>query len=127
MSPLRVELAAGPGSTTTQAITVTNAGTEAVRVRAKLSDWDLSRDGAPQYEGTVPGGPFSATAWVRLAPPEVVIEPAKQAIVRFSLAVPQGVSPGGYRTGVLFEFAPATGDPVAPRAPSAGSRRGSRH
>lgn len=113
VSPLRMELAAGPGSTTTQAITVTNTSNEAVRVRARLTDWDLSRDGAPQYENSEVGGRFSATTWVRLAPPETVVEPTKQAIVRISLAVPAGVQPGGYRTGVLFEFAPATGDPVA--------------
>jgi hypothetical protein len=29
------------------------------------------------------------------------------------MTVPPGVQPGGYRTGVLFEFGPATGDPVA--------------
>jgi hypothetical protein len=113
VSPLRVELQAGPGSTTTQAVTISNAGSEAVRVRATLTDWDLSRDGAPQYEGTAAGGTFSATGWVRIAPPEQVIEPGKQASLRFSLAVPAGVEPGGYRTGVLFDFASATGDPVA--------------
>jgi P pilus assembly chaperone PapD len=113
VSPLRVELQAGPGSKTTQAVTVVNAGAEAVRVRARLTDWDLARDGSPQYEGAVIGGPFSATAWVRIAPPEQVIEPGKQAVLRFSLAVPEGIEPGGYRTGVLFEFAVAAGDPVA--------------
>lgn len=113
VSPLRVELAAGPGSTTTQGIIVTNAGKEAIRVRAKLTDWDLSKDGAPQFEGAVENGAFSATAWVRVAPPEQVIEPGKEATVRYSMTVPAGVQPGGYRTGVLFEFGPATGDPVA--------------
>ena len=113
VSPLRVELTAGPGSTSTQPITVTNAGKAAVRVRATLTDWDLSKDGAPQFESAAPNGPFSATAWMRLAPPEIVIEPGKEAAVRFSFAVPAGAQPGGYRTGVLFEFGPATGDPVA--------------
>ena len=112
VSPLRAELAAGPGSTTTQGITVTNAGKEAVRVRATVTDWDLSKDGAPQFEGAVEDGPFSATPWVRVAPPEQVIEAGKDATVRYSLSVPAGVQPGGYRTGILFEFGPATGDPV---------------
>jgi P pilus assembly chaperone PapD len=112
VSPLRAELAAGPGSTTTQAITVTNAGKEPVRVRATLTDWDLSKDGAPQFEAAVENGRFSATAWVRIAPPEQVIEPGKDATVRYSLSVPPGVQPGGYRTGILFEFGPASGDPV---------------
>ena len=113
VSPLRGELTAGPGSTTTQAITVTNAGKDAVRVRAIATDWDLSRDGAPQFEGAVEGGPYSATSWIRVAPPELVIEAGKDATVRFSLSVPAGVQPGGYRTGLLFEFGPVTTNPAA--------------
>lgn len=112
VSPLRAELSAGPGSTTTQGITVTNAGKEAVRVRATLTDWDLSKDGSPQFESALENGPFSATTWVRVAPPEQVIEPGREATVRYSLAVPANVQPGGYRTGILFEFGPAAGDPV---------------
>jgi hypothetical protein len=113
VSPLRVELQTQPGGTTTQAVTLTNAGKEPVRVRARLTDWDLSRDGAPQFEGSQQGGPFSATAWVRIAPPEQLIEPAKHGTVRFTLSVPAGVAPAGYRTGILFEFSAASADPVA--------------
>ena len=113
VSPLRVELTAGPGSTTTQGITVSNAGTEPLRVRAIATDWDLSRDGAPQFESAVEGGPYSATSWIRVAPPEQVIEPGKSTIVRFSLSVPADITPGGYRTGVLFDFGPATASPLA--------------
>lgn len=113
VSPLRVELQTTPGGTTTQAVTLDNSGKEPVRVRARITDWDLSRDGTPQFEGVTEGGPFSATAWVRVAPPEIVIEPGKSGIVRFSVTVPADASPAGYRTGILFEFLPATGDPVA--------------
>ncbi len=113
VSPLRVELTAGPGSTTTQGITLNNAGTDAVRVRATLTDWDLSRDGAPQFEGAAENGPYSATPWLRIAPPEQIIEAGQTALVRFSMTVPADIQPGGYRTGVLFEFGPAAGDPVA--------------
>lgn len=113
VSPLRVELKAAPGGTSTQAVTLTNAGKEPLRVRATLSDWDLSRDGAPQFESVAEGGPYSATAWVRVAPPEQIIEPSRSATVRFSLVVPQVVEPAGYRTGILFEFGPAAGDPIA--------------
>jgi hypothetical protein len=113
VSPLRVELTAGPGSTTTQAITLTNGGKEPVRIRARLTDWELSRDGAPQFEGAKEGGPFSATTWVRIAPPEQVLDPGKEGTVRFSLTVPADAQPAGYRTGILFEFSPGTGDPAA--------------
>ncbi|MGH9370853.1 MAG: hypothetical protein ACRD15_04915, partial [Vicinamibacterales bacterium] len=112
VSPLRVELQAAPGGTTTQAITLNNSGKEPIRVRARLTDWDLSRDGSPQFEGVPEGGPYSATAWLRLAPPEQIVEPAKDAIVRFSMTVPADASPAGYRAGILFEFLPAGGDPA---------------
>jgi hypothetical protein len=108
VTPLRFELAPAPGATATHAVTLNNSGKEPVRIRARLSDWDLSRDGGPQFEGVPEGGPYSATAWIRIAPPEQVIDPGKEGIVRFSLSVPGDAKPGGYRTGILFEFAPAT-------------------
>ena len=36
-----------------------------------------------------------------------MIEPGRDAIVRFSLTVPAEAPPAGYRTGILFEFGPA--------------------
>lgn len=113
VSPLRVELQTAPGGTTTQAVTLDNSGKEAVRVRARITDWGLTRDGTPQFEGVPEGGPFSATAWVRVAPPELILEPGKPGIIRFSLAVPADASPAGYRSAILFEFLPVAGDPVA--------------
>ena len=115
VSPLRVEIQAGPGATSTQAITLNNGAAEPVRVRARLTDWDLSRDGSPQCEGGPEGGPFSATGWVRVAPPELLIDPGKDGIVRFTLTVPTGTAPSGYRTAILFEFLPASGE-IARRA-----------
>lgn len=127
VSPLRVELQAGPGSTSTQAVTLNNAGTEPIRVRARLTDWTLARDGSPQFEGTPEGGPYSATAWVRIAPPEQVLDPGKEGTVRFSLSVPADVSPAGYRTSILFEFHPASAPPgaAARSSSAAGSPRSS--
>jgi P pilus assembly chaperone PapD len=114
VSPLRVELKALPGGTTTQAVTIANTGAEAVRVRAELSDWFLSRDGSPQFaDGT--DKTYSATGWTRLAPPEQTIEPGREAIVRFSVTIPASAQPAGYRTGILFEFGPAAGDTAAHR------------
>jgi P pilus assembly chaperone PapD len=108
-----VELQAGPGSSSTQAVTLNNSSPEAVRIRARVTDWDLSRDGAPQFEGAQENGPFSATSWVRVAPPEQVVDSGKEGTVRFTLTVPADVAPSGYRTGILFEFVPASGDPIA--------------
>jgi P pilus assembly chaperone PapD len=113
VSPLRIELKTAPGGTTTQSITVTNTGKDAVRLRSTVSDWHLSRDGAPQF---VPAADarYSATSWVRVAPPEIVVAAGTEVIVRFTLAVPTDAGAAGYRTGILFEFAPA--DAAAPKA-----------
>ena len=114
-TPLRVEIQAQPGSSHTQAVTITNPGTEMVRVRTTLSDWYLSRDGAPQFEAPVPERPFAASDWIRFAPPEFTLEAGMKGIVRFTITVPPGVEPGGYRTGLLFELVPAAAEPIKGR------------
>jgi hypothetical protein len=113
VSPLRVEIQTAAGGSRTQAISLTNTGKEAVRVRATIADWRLSRDGAPQFEAPDNGRAYSATGWIRIAPPELVLQPGGEGVVRFSLSVPQGVEAAGYRTGILFDFSPASGDPIA--------------
>lgn len=111
VSPLRVELKAAAGGSTTQAVTITNTGKDAVRVRATISDWYLSKDGSPQF-ADASDAKYSATGWMRVAPPEQVIEAGKDATVRFTLTVPADAAPAGYRSSILFEFAPASGSPV---------------
>jgi hypothetical protein len=111
-TPLRVEMQAQAGSSSTQAVTITNPGQEMVRIRATLADWYLSRDGAPQFDAPAPDRPFAASDWVRFAPPEFTLEPGMKGIVRFTVTVPAGAEPGGYRTGILFELVPATPDPA---------------
>jgi hypothetical protein len=113
VSPLRVEIQTAAGGSRTQAISLTNTGKEAVRIRAAASDWRLSRDGAPQFETPEEGRAYSATGWIRIAPPELVLQPGAEGTVRFSLSVPQGVEAAGYRTGIIFDFSPASGDPIA--------------
>lgn len=111
-SPLRIEIQAWPGASATHSVTLTNVGNHRVRVRASLSDWYLSKDGAPQFEEPEPGRVFAAASWVRFAPPEFVIDGAGQGTVRFTVTVPEGIEPGGYRTGLLFDFSPEEKDPA---------------
>jgi hypothetical protein len=106
---------AWPGASHTQAVTLTTVGNQRVRVRASLSDWFLSKDGAPQFEEPAPGRAYAAASWVRFAPPEFVIEANAQGTVRFTVSVPQDALPAGYRTGLLFDFTPDEKD-VAARA-----------
>lgn len=105
-SPLRVELQVVPGASSTQAVTLTNLGKNQVRVRASLSDWHLSRDGSPQFEEPLADRPYAAAAWVRFAPPELLIEGGSQSTVRFTVTVPENVQAAGYRTSLIFDFSP---------------------
>lgn len=105
-SPLRVEVEMQPGGTHTQAVTLRNPGTGRVRVRATIADWRLTPDGAPQFEAPAPGRPYAATSWVRFAPPEFTLDAGKDGTVRFTIDVPPGAQPAGYRTALLFEFLP---------------------
>ena len=117
VSPLRVELIMGAGGTHTQAVTLTNRGAEPVRIRARVQDWFLSKDGTPQFDAQLPEPEisFSASSWIRLAPPEQVIEPGKDGTVRFTTTAPSTAADAGYRAAVMFEFAPAGGEPAAAR------------
>jgi hypothetical protein len=112
VSPLRVEMKTSPGGTTTQAITIHNTGAAAVRVRATISDWYLSMEGAPQFAPATDAR-YSASEWTRLAPPEQIIEANREGTVRFTIAVPADASAAGYRTSILFDFGPADGSAIA--------------
>jgi P pilus assembly chaperone PapD len=114
VSPLRVELKSAAGGSTTQAITLTNTGKDPIRVRAAISDWYLSRAGSPQFV-EASDTRYSASSWIRLAPPEQVIDAGKDATVRFTVTIPQDAESAGYRSSILFEFSPASGEPVARR------------
>ena len=105
-SPLRVELQAVPGASSTQAVTLTNVGKDPVRVRTSLSDWHLSFDGSPQFEEPSPDRRYAAASWVRFAPPEFLIQGGSQGIVRFTVTVPENTDAAGYRTSLLFDFSP---------------------
>lgn len=105
-APLRVELQAQPGASTTQAVTLSNRGAQPLRVKVSVADWYLSREGAPQFQEPQDGRAYSASGWIRSAPPEFILDAGRQGTVRFTLTVPQGVDAAGYRTGLVFDFSP---------------------
>lgn len=117
VSPLRVELAMGKGASHTQAVTLTNQGSEPVRIRARLQDWYMAKDGTPQFDAPIPEGerPFLAASWLRVAPPEQIVQPGQQGIVRFTTTTPADAADAGYRAAILFEFGAVNADPVAAR------------
>jgi len=106
VTPLRVELKLTPGAAHTQAVTLKNDSKQAVRVRARVDDWYLSKDGTPQFKAVEPDAPYSAAPWIRLNPPEQLVAPGATAIVRFTTTVPADAKVAGYRCAVMFEFDP---------------------
>ena len=113
VTPLRVELKLTPKATHTQAVTLKNDSKKPVRVRARLDDWYLSKDGTPQFKAVDAADTYSAAGWVRLNPPEQVVAAGASAIVRFTTTVPATAKPGGYRCAVMFEFEPPDAPPAA--------------
>jgi P pilus assembly chaperone PapD len=117
VSPLRVELAMTPGTAHTEAVTLTNQGDAPVRVRARIQDWFIGRDGTPQFDAPVPESEreFVRASWVRVAPPELTIEPGQHGIVRFTTTAAADAVDGGYRAAILFDFGTPGADPLAAR------------
>jgi P pilus assembly chaperone PapD len=106
VTPLRVELKLNAGATHTQAVTLKNDSKQPARIRARVDDWYLSKDGTPQFKAADPADPYSAAAWLRLNPPEQLVAAGATAVVRFTTSVPAGTKEGGYRCAVMFEFDP---------------------
>ena len=118
VSPLRVEMNAGTGGAPyTQAVTLTNRDKNAVRIRARVDDWYLSKDGTPQYVPAEATMPYSAAAWTRVNPSEQVAQPGETVTVRFTTTTPSGTTPGGYRAAIMFEFGPPGGDAAGQGTP----------
>jgi P pilus assembly chaperone PapD len=113
VTPLRVELKIGVGATHTQVVTLRNEAKKPVKIRARVDDWYLSKDGTPQFKPADPADPFSAASWLRVNPPEQLVAAGATAQVRFSTTVPAGTKDGGYRCAVMFEFDPPDTDPAA--------------
>lgn len=113
VTPLRVELTLRTGASHTQAVTLKNESKNGVRIRARVDDWFLSKDGTPQFKTVDPADPYSAASWVRLNPPEQLVAAGATAVVRFTTNVPKETRDGGYRCAVMFEFDPPDADPAA--------------
>ncbi len=111
VAPPRVDLRTANGGTPqTQAITLTNKDKNAVRIRARVDDWYLSKDGTPQFVLADGKTAYSAAAWTRVNPSEQVAQPGETVTVRFTTTTPQGTAPGGYHAAIMFEFEPPGGD-----------------
>ncbi len=89
-----------PGGTLSDAIVVTNRGPAPLTLDVYAADGFLTPDGTLDVlekgeESTALG------AWVRVASPQVVVEPDASVEVPFTLTVPEDAQPGDYAAGVV--------------------------
>jgi P pilus assembly chaperone PapD len=105
VSPVRVEVRADPGNESTHSVQVQNSGTESIRLKAYVEDWELNTEGTPLFRmaGTLVR---SASPWIEAAPRDFLLEPGQTEFVRFTLRVPPGTIDGGYWCGLLLESVP---------------------
>jgi hypothetical protein len=105
VSPIRIEVRAEPGNESTHSVQVQNSGTESIRLKAYVEDWELNAEGTPLFRtaGTLVR---SASTWIEAAPRDFLLEPGQTEFVRFTLRVPAGVVDGGYWCGLLLESVP---------------------
>lgn len=105
VSPLRVQLHAKPGAEYTNAIQVTNSGSDPVRLQAYINDWTMNEAGTPSFRtaGSLNG---TSSLWVDSAPSDFLLDPGEQEFVRFTIRVPTDAADGGYHTAILLESIP---------------------
>ncbi len=113
LAPIRLEIAPTPGRPYTDALEITNESRETAHLKVYAEDWRLERDGAVTF-GRAGSGPRSASTWVRINPVEFDLPPQTTTDVRFTITVPKGAPPGGYRTAIVVEQVPrpTPGKPV---------------
>jgi hypothetical protein len=91
-----------PGGRITAQIVVANPGAEAARIRVSLADWDYTPDGQPEY--LKPGAlPQSASPWITFSPATFVLKGKAKQVIRYTVEVPKGTSPGTHWATVLLE------------------------
>lgn len=105
VSPTRLIVPASR-SQATHVFDVSNTGTKSLRVETTFSDIAQGRSGTLSF---APGGPFSATNWVKATPENFQLIPGQHQKVRVSVTVPPHPEPGEHQVGMVFRVPPKKG------------------
>ncbi len=99
VAPAKYEVQVTPGTTKTFPITVRNSSDAPLHIQASLSDFTVGANG--DYVFTKPGGNrYSLAKWASINPREFDLAPNSFQEVRFTLAIPEGIS--GEYSGIVF-------------------------
>jgi hypothetical protein len=105
VSPTRLILPAGQ-THASHVFDVSNTGTKGLEVETTFSDITQGHSGILKFG---PGGPFSATAWVRATPKDFHLRPGQHHKVTISINLPPNPEPGDHQVGVVFRVPPQKG------------------
>lgn len=104
VSPPRMELSLSGGSSATEAVEITNQGADFLELKAYLMDWELGPEDSFVYRR--PGSlKNSSSAWVRVNPQVIRLEPKDKQLVRITVSAPKEAQ-GSYWTVLFFESKP---------------------
>jgi len=91
-----------PGEKKVYDLVLTNYGRDTLPLTAStLNITAIDEDGAPQFSTKI--GPRSASKWVKIKNPDVVIEKGQAKKVTIEVKAPGNIAPGGYHVAVVFQ------------------------
>ena len=114
MSPTRGEHKSRAGKRLTDAFLITNLGHTTSRLTVEVSDWTMDGKGDVKLlaEKTQEN---SASRWIKVNPKTFVLGPDSHKQVRYTLSVPKGTRPAGYRTALIVTASPSDPSGLPPR------------
>ena len=105
VGPPRFELAAQPGETLREVVSIVNSGDVVESYRIRTADWDLTRAGGVVIHPPALQ-PGSCRPWTRIERRELTLGPQEVKRYRFEVSVPADAAQGECRFALLIETAP---------------------
>jgi len=112
ISPVSFNLETTPGATNTGKITIKNLNSETINYSIEVELFSkVSDEGAPSFEkADVKEGVTSLVDWITFSPKEGKLEPKKDAVIDFSVDIPEGAEPGGHYAAIFARQLEKTAD-----------------
>ena len=102
LSPIIMDLTLNTGETSTQEISIRNAGDEQTMVRVYAMDFSIDREN--NYTFSDPGHEsYSCASWLGIEESDFDLGPAETKHVEVTISVPRGVETGGHYAALFFE------------------------
>ncbi len=112
LSPMRLELAIGPGAVHSGGLSIRNEGDAPTRIRAEVLDFQIDSTATPQFSREMATeADYTCRKWLTVNPMEIEIGPQRGSLVRYTFRVPPSASPRSYHCAVGFSSLP-TADPT---------------